>query len=129
MTLTIENYTSHRQKTTRLREYLKTANPDELILFTDGYDTILLAGESEILAKYHRLSPTGKILMSADRINASGPQYPELFKPTLHSYNYLCSGGFIGKAGAILEAIDVITEVIRNDHSGENKDYRWCDQY
>jgi hypothetical protein len=129
ITLMIENYVSHRQKTIHLKEYLQTIDPAELIFFTDGYDTIFVAGEEEILEKYHRLSPNGKILMSADRFCVPDNSMAVHFKSTSFGFNYICSGGFIGSAGVILQSIKSIEEVMKGDNSNKNKEYFWCDQY
>lgn len=80
VTLTIDNYVSHRQKTKCLKEYLETINLDELVLFTDGYDTIFVGGENEIITKYTRLSPKGQVLMSGDRFCAPDRKFSPHFK-------------------------------------------------
>jgi hypothetical protein len=129
VTLIIENYVSHRQKTRRLYQYLQTFNSDELIFFTDGYDVIFTAGEDEIVEKYNKLSPEGKILMSADRFCVPDKSLANRFGQTKCGYNYICSGGFIGKANDIKSTIDVIFELMKNNDSEKNKEYKWCDQY
>jgi hypothetical protein len=129
VTLEVESYTSHRQKTRYLREYLETVDPDELIFFSDGYDVIFVAGEDEILEKYKRLSPEGKILMSADRFCPIDTALSNYFRTTLQDYSYICSGGFIGKASSIALAIDIMIEESIYDKSIENKEFAWCDQY
>jgi hypothetical protein len=129
VTLDVEMFDSHRVKTRRLMSYLQTIDSEELIFFTDGYDVVFVGGQEEIIKKYNQLSPEGKILMSADRFCASGPLMPEYFKPTQYGYNYLCSGGFIGKAKTIITAINGILQVMENEHSAENQELIWCDQY
>lgn len=129
VTLIIEDYVSHRQKTQRLYEHLQTAEPDELIFFTDGYDVIFTAGEEEIIRKYNKLSPAGKILMSADMFCVPDKSRAKHFRKTKYGYNYICSGGFIGMVNEIKSTIDVINELIEAYNSEKNIEYEWCDQY
>lgn len=128
-TLIIDKYESHRQKTRRLYQYLQTIDPNELIFFTDGYDVIFVGGEQEIVQKYNRLSPKGQILMSADRFCVPDPTMAKYFKTSNHGYNYICSGGFIGKVSVIIDVIDKIGEQMKSDNSDKNKEFGWCDQY
>jgi hypothetical protein len=129
VTLEVASYTSHRQKTRYLREYLETVDPDELIFFSDGYDVIFVAGEDEILKKYKRLSPDGKMLMSADRFIEPEYLIPQTFKKTNHGYDYFCAGGFISTASVLKINIDKVFEVMKSDNSPENKKFIGCDQY
>jgi hypothetical protein len=97
------NYRNHRYKDQALYRYLENVEDDEIILFTDGYDAMFVAGAEEILRKYHK---TGKeLLFSAERNcwpeTSLAKKYPEEQSP----FKYLCSGGFIGKAGYIKNRI------------------------
>jgi hypothetical protein len=129
VTLIIENYTTHRQKTKYLRDYLDSVDPEELIMFTDGYDAILVAGEGEIVEKYNRISPDGKVIMSADRFCGTGSIGPEFFARTQYGYDYICSGGFIGTAAALIDVIDLIYSLLENDNTEINKNLDWSDHY
>jgi hypothetical protein len=129
VTLIIEDYVSHRQRTRSIRKWLETVESDELILFTDGYDTILVADEQEILAKYNRISPNDKIIMSADRLCGIGYIGPEFFTKTPFGYDYMCSGGYVGKAKILIEAIDSIYKLMEGDNTDKNKECEWDDHY
>ena len=104
------NYTSHRCKDFALMEYLKTLHDDELVLFTDGYDTIFLGNEEEIFIKFQQSSYD--ILFSAEMIcwpdNALADRYPKVNTP----YRYLNSGGFLGKVKALKKCLaqEIVTE-------------------
>lgn len=129
VTLDAKIFDSHRIKTRCLMSYLETIDPEEVIFFTDGYDVVFVAAEKEILEKYHRLSPNGKILMSADRICAPNSKMANHFSRTKYGYNFINSGGFLGKACDILDIINVLFKNVENDNSLENKEYFWSDQY
>lgn len=129
VTLESQNWTSFRDRNEVYRRYLSTLNIDEIVFFTDGYDVVFVSGEQEILEKYNKITTRGSILMSADRFCAPDPTKSQFFKPTKHGYDFLCAGGFMGKAGELIKVIDSVFEVVQSDNSAENKQYFWCDQY
>lgn len=92
-----------RDKREFLTDYLaRCVAPDELVIFTDAYDTLFLRGEEYIQKKYASFShsvvfsaepnswPLGSIGLALQR------------DPPVRPYPYLNSGGFIGPAGRIL---------------------------
>jgi hypothetical protein len=126
-TLQASSYRSHRNKDQMLEKYLRTVDHDEVILFTDAYDTFLLAGEDEILEKFYK---TGKELVFSGEIvcwpNASlASEYPESKSP----FRFLNSGGFIGKAGYIRARImDNLQTPSTLKYYWSNQIY-WTEQY
>jgi hypothetical protein len=92
-----------RDKRTVLMRYLAGCPaPDELILFTDAYDTLLLRDEQYIQHIYNSFSH--RVVFSAESncfpLGAIGFALQE--GPPVGRYPYLNSGGFIGPAGDIL---------------------------
>ncbi|WP_213451371.1 glycosyltransferase domain-containing protein [Rhizomonospora bruguierae] len=91
-------------KRTILTEYLaREARPDELILFTDAYDTLFVRGPEYIEPAYRRFAQP--VVFGAEPNSwplgvvgfALYPGHPA------GRYPYLNSGGFIGPAGELLE--------------------------
>ena len=99
-----ENYRNHKRKDIELYEYLKTVKDDEIIFFTDGYDTMFLCAEEEILEKYHNVE--NKIIFSAEINCWPDSKLAAKYPKTISPFKYLCSGGFIGKAGYIRMKIE-----------------------
>lgn len=115
-----EKFSSNRKKDALLSKYLQTLDEQEIILFTDGYDSFFLADEKEILEKYKNSSD--RILFSAE-MNCYPDTNLEKFYPAVNTpYRFLNSGGFIGKAGAI-------KEMFLKDLSGEEDKFRYSNQY
>lgn len=86
-----------------LTDYLaRRATPDELVMFTDAYDTLFLRGEEYIRKAHAGLSHS--VVFSAEQNSwPLGNIGLALQKnPPVRPYPYLNSGGFIGLAGDIL---------------------------
>lgn len=97
-------WTSHRIKDHCLAGYLKGLDSPEVILFSDGYDAMLLAAEDEIMEKYHAFS---KPLVFSAEINCW--PYPALstrYSSRNQRRPYLNCGGFIGRSDVILELLE-----------------------
>src|SRR5689334_5162679 len=55
---------NHRSKDELIKNYLSELNEEEIVLFTDGYDTLLMASEQEILEKFNHANTA--LLFSAE---------------------------------------------------------------
>ena len=96
-------YTNHRVKDSLLMNYLFSQHADEIIMFVDGYDTMFLASESEIIDKYLRFN--APIVFSAE-INCWPYQELSFLYPKTNTYfKFLNSGGFIGRSGIIRDIL------------------------
>ena len=102
---------SHRHKDTYLKQYLLSLPGNEVVLFTDGYDTILLGGEKEIMERYRRIAPDGGIVISAEKTCYPDPNLASTYPMTNTPYRFLNSGGIIGTAADILSALAAIEEM------------------
>ncbi|MEM7193412.1 MAG: glycosyltransferase family 25 protein [Pseudomonadota bacterium] len=87
------------QKINLLREALGDLDDDTVVLFMDGYDTLVNANSASLLRMYARYDHD--IVFAAEKScwpdGSLASQYPE--SPT--EYRYLNSGSFIGSAGAL----------------------------
>lgn len=97
-------WTSHRQKDVHFREYLAQVDPQEIVLFTDGYDATMLAPEDTILRKYAAFNSS--IVFSAEKNCWPDRRLANAFPPTDTPFRYPNSGGFIGTVQAILTLLD-----------------------
>ncbi|WP_433232797.1 glycosyltransferase domain-containing protein [Micromonospora sp. CA-248260] len=92
-----------RDKRALLTEYLdRHVAPDELVMFTDAYDTLLLRGADHILDTYAGFPQ--RVVFSAESncwpLGNVGLALHD--SPPVRPYPYLNSGGFIGPAGDIV---------------------------
>ncbi len=93
-------YEKNTQKLVYVQEYLDTIPDDHVVLFVDGYDTIIVETKEKILAKF--LAKNINCVFSASTIlyppkeslRSKFPSSPTRFK-------YLNSGSYIGYAGYI----------------------------
>ncbi|MFD2767402.1 glycosyltransferase domain-containing protein [Micromonospora eburnea] len=92
-----------RDKRAFLTDYLtRCAAPDELVMFTDAYDTLFLRGEEYILKAHAGFSQS--VIFSAEPNSWPLGTIGLALQKDLPArpYPYLNSGGFIGPAGDIL---------------------------
>jgi len=122
-----KEFASNRIKDELLKGFLSRNLPDdEIILFTDGNDAIMMANEEEILKKYHRVGK--ELVFSTETVCWPDPELASQY-PVMESgpYRFLNSGGFLGRAGTIREFLedDVSGE---SGFSGSNQ-YLWTKRY
>lgn len=112
---------NHRTKDELIKNYLEELNEEETILFTDGYDTLLMADEQEIADKFKKANTS--LLFSAEADCWPDTNLKNLFPDTNGSiYKYLNSGGYIGKAG-------LIKKLLSEDISDVESNFDWSNQY
>ncbi|MBW8687208.1 glycosyltransferase domain-containing protein [Chitinophaga rhizophila] len=124
VTLTCDQdaFRNHRMKDRILRSYLSELDDNEIVLFTDGYDAIMLADEDEILEKFDKIGTD--LLFSAETCcypdKSLAPRYPA----TDSLYKYLNSGGFIGRAGLLKQLHEVDLSEVSGNFTYSNQ-YLW----
>jgi hypothetical protein len=119
-------WTNNRTKDSLLRNYLTGLDEEEVVLFTDGYDTMLLAGEEEILKKFEQEETD--LLVSAESNCFPDKSLQDRYPPCDTIYRYLNCGGFIGRVKAIKNFLfkEVVDPGTRHDWSNQ---YIWTLKY
>jgi hypothetical protein len=113
-------YVNHYVKVSLLNKYFTTLDDEELVMFTDGYDTVMLAGMEEILAKFKGFK--SEIVFSAETNCYPDASLKSRYPMRSDSpYHFLNSGGFIGKVGFLRKNIAY--------HVEPNANFDYCDQY
>ncbi|MDN5210446.1 hypothetical protein QQ020_00255 [Fulvivirgaceae bacterium BMA12] len=130
----------HKIKDQFLAYYLKGLDPDEIVLFTDAYDTLLINDFAGIIDAYHRFN--ANIVFSSE-INC----WPEpALLPIYHKIAanedpvFLNSGGFIGKVSSIAEILHRYPEspshILHTKYKFKSRqvrdydeNYQWSNQY
>lgn len=114
-------FKNFRTKDQLTLQFLEEEDEEEIILFTDGYDSLMLAGEDEILNKFYDYNTD--ILFSAETCCYPDPELQSSYPDANGSiYRYLNSGGFIGKAGAI-------RDLLESDAHRANEKFPFSNQY
>lgn len=97
-------YSGNLIKDELLLEYLEEVDSDELILFTDAYDTTFVGSEAEILEKYSRFEK--EVVFSAEVASWPDSDAAKRYDVTGDNpYRFLNCGGYIGPAGLIKELL------------------------
>lgn len=99
---------SFSQKIQCMQDYLETIPEGDIVLFLDGYDTLVLADEKAILGRFLALNIP--LVVSAETFCHPfwhlAPHYPQTASGR---FKYLNSGGYIGYAGYIKNILKEIT--------------------
>lgn len=93
------------RKNQAIQKFLRRQHADDIVLFTDSYDAILLAAKREILNKYEKFPRP--LVFSAEK-PCHPPGNSHKFPTSETSLRFLNSGGYIGPAGVMLKALDEI---------------------
>lgn len=120
---------THRNKDIYLKNYLFTLPENEIVLFTDGYDTILIGGEEQILKRYKLVSPESGIVISTERYCSPDPSLISLYPLVNTQYRFLNSGGIIGKVSEILLLLEKVNSLNLENKKTVSNHYRWSNQY
>lgn len=121
------SFSGNRKKDELLLRHLRSLDGDEIILFTDAYDTFFLAGEAEILQKYQRI---GKELLFSAETGCWPDRSLAASYPPIESgpYKYLNCGGFMGPAKAVIE-FTLANESRPGGDYGFSNQYQWTRTY
>ena len=100
-----KKWTGHRNKDALLLKYLEKIDGEEVVLFTDAYDTMMLCDEQQLTENYQR---KGTPIVFSSEINCwpfPGLKFLYHKKYPLIGNSFLNSGGYIGKAACIKELL------------------------
>ena len=102
-------YPYHGVKIQYIVEYLEAQEPDETVLFVDGYDVVFLTCAEEIESKFNSFDHPF-VLSTEQNCNVDGGlrvrfptwfYYPKGKKP----YRFINTGSIVGKAGYMLDLL------------------------
>ncbi|MGX7674334.1 glycosyltransferase domain-containing protein [Plantactinospora sp. DSM 117369] len=94
----------HSDKRSIFTDYLaRHAEADELIVFTDAYDTLFIRGEQHINDLYTSFSQPVVFGAEAGSWPLGALGFALLDTPPVYPYPFLNSGGFVGPAGVLLD--------------------------
>lgn len=78
----------------------------EIFMWLDGYDTIILADEAEILEKYNQLE--APFLIGTESRCWPDPEKAGAYRPGCSKWQYVNAGGYIGHAASMREVLNVL---------------------
>jgi hypothetical protein len=99
-----KKYIGHYMKDMEMIAYLKTVPPEDIVIFVDGFDSLILSDKNEIMDKF--LSKKCKMLLSVENIGGLSFIHDAVFEKI--DGNYLNSGLYMGYAGFMLEFLETM---------------------
>ena len=114
-----KKYEGHFMKDKEMIKLLRTLPKEDIVVFTDGFDSLLLGDGKEILDKFK--SYDKKVLISVENVKNSF---------LLHSYHfqkvfskYINTGLYMGEVNYLLQILENIYE--KSDDYTEDDQYNW----
>jgi len=105
-----ETFIGFRERLPILQNYLRTVDPEEIIIVMDGYDTLFNNRLGVALDKF--ISKNTRILISAEKsFTYQYPMYFEKYEQIKSPYRFVNAGTYMGYAGDILSMLDNMFEV------------------
>ncbi len=95
-------YYGHGTKLVHMLAYLNTLQDDEIVMFVDGFDVLVVADKEVILRKF--LDMNIPFLMAAEK-TAYPADVQHLYPPSPTPFRYINTGTYIGYVGIIKEWI------------------------
>ena len=93
------HYPCNGTKLTLIADWLKTFEDDEIVMFVDGYDVLILADKQTILDKFLKMNVP--FLIALERNCYPCYEYLGHYPPSLTTFRYINTGTYIGYAGHI----------------------------
>ncbi len=104
---------THRNKDIELLSALKNLKLNEIVLFTDGYDTLFIGNEEEILKRYYDAVGKKDILISGEKSCYPDSSLAGQFQHIPSDFKYVNSGGIMGTVKFFLKALSEIEKIRR----------------
>jgi hypothetical protein len=93
-----KKYSGHSMKDLEMIEYLKGINKEDIVVFLDGFDSLMLANQGEVLEKFKALD--AKLVLSVENVGMLRFIHATIFE-TIQDF-YLNTGLYMGYAGFLL---------------------------
>jgi hypothetical protein len=105
-------YYGNGTKLLRLQEYITKLQDDEIVMFIDAYDVLIVADKEVILQKFLNLHTP--FLMSAEKNCYPYAELADAYPTTSSPFRYINSGGFIGYVRNLKEWLENLSPFILN---------------
>lgn len=96
-------YMGNGHKLIYVREYLKKISDDDIVLFVDGYDVLLLANKQTILKKFFKTG--APFVISAEQTCFPFRHLESKYPPSPTPFRYINTGSYIGYAWFIKQLL------------------------
>jgi hypothetical protein len=113
-----KKYVGHFMKDLEMLEFLKDKKEDDIVIFVDGFDSLILGDKEEIIEKFQKSGK--KLLLSVENVRSSF---------LLHSYNFqkvlgkfVNTGLYIGYAGYMRQFLE---KMYSQDYNKKSNQKTW----
>lgn len=114
-----KKYYGHYMKDLEMIEYLKTIPKEDIVIFLDGFDSLMLADQEEVITKFKKLD--AKLVLSIENIGALRFIHACIFEQIQD--HYLNTGLYMGYAGFLLEFLQEMYK--KGDYSKTSNQKTW----
>ena len=105
-----QTFTTFRDRLHLLQDYLKTIDPEDIVLIMDAYDTLFNSTSEVIFDKFK--SKNTRILISAEKMYTyQYHQFLHKYDTIESEYRYVNAGTYMGYAGDVLKMVNELFEV------------------
>lgn len=113
-----KKYEGHFMKDKEVMNFVKDKPKDDIVLFLDGFDTLIFGSEEEIKEKF--LSFNKKLVVSIENIRNSYLGHSYTFKPVKEKF--INTGFYIGFCGYVYE---FLSKMYDNNYSVKSNQVTW----
>jgi hypothetical protein len=114
-----KKYVGHYMKDLEMMEYLKTIDKNDVVIFVDGFDSLMLAHKDEILKKFENSG--AELLLSVENIGFLSFIHATVFERVKGCY--LNTGLYMGRAGFLLKFLEDMYNQVYDKKSNQKT---WC---
>jgi len=115
-----KEYTGHFMKDLEMKEYLKTVNENDIVIFVDGFDSLMLGDVDEVIDKFKKMD--GKLVLSVENVGFLSFIHAAIFERVLGKY--INTGLYMGEAKFLLNFLEDIYS--KDDLNRESNQVNWC---
>lgn len=113
-----KEYKGHYMKDLEMMDYLRTIPSEDIVIFVDGFDTLMLSEPDEIIEKFKNFNT--KLLLSIENIGGLSFIHDAVFEKI--EGHYLNSGLYMGYAGFMLNFLD---DMYKGDYDKNSNQKTW----
>ena len=114
-----KKYSGHFMKDLETIEFLKDKNPDDLVIFLDGFDSLSLSSEEEIIEKFKSFNK--KLVISVENIRNAYLTHSYVFQKVLGKY--INTGLFMGEVRFVR---DFLERMYSKEYDKKSNQKTWC---
>ena len=115
-----KEYVGHYMKDLETMYFLRKINKDDIVIFVDGFDTLMLAEKDEIIKKFEKLD--ADLVLSVENVGFLSFIHSTVFERV--KGKYINTGLFMGRAGFMLEFLEAIYK--DDTYNRRSNQKTWC---